>query len=52
MISSFRKYESALRYQVTGRTPLLDGVLKAIESRAEALHKDLRAVRKDEGDSR
>ncbi|THH13587.1 hypothetical protein EW146_g6653 [Bondarzewia mesenterica] len=52
MLSSYQKYKSALQRQVAGRTPLLDGVLRVIENRAEALHKDLRAVRKDEGDSR
>ncbi|KAA1467989.1 hypothetical protein DENSPDRAFT_927011 [Dentipellis sp. KUC8613] len=47
--SSFKKYESALRRQVNGRTPLLDKVMTSIESRAEALRKDFHAIRKAEG---
>ncbi|KAI0068134.1 hypothetical protein BV25DRAFT_1793601 [Artomyces pyxidatus] len=52
MVSSFRKYESALRRQVGGRTPLLDAVMGSIESHSAILHHDFQAVcEMDAGDS-
>ncbi|KAI0309553.1 hypothetical protein OF83DRAFT_1166839 [Amylostereum chailletii] len=47
LASTFRKYESALRSRVAGRTPLLDKVLSSLEQRAEVLHKDLGAMQDD-----
>ena len=44
--SSFWKYKSALQYQLSGRTPVLHEVLDALESRADALSKDMRAARR------
>lgn len=53
MAASFRKYETALRRQVSGRTPLLNDVLESVETRAATIHKDLRAFsKKNEDDSR
>ncbi|RDX51056.1 hypothetical protein OH76DRAFT_1507349 [Lentinus brumalis] len=39
--AQFMKYKSALRQQLDGRTPLLDGVLSTLERQASDLHRDL-----------
>ncbi len=39
--AQFMKYKSALRQQLDGRTPLLDGVLSTLERQASDLQRDL-----------
>ncbi len=39
--AQFVKYKSALRQQLDGRTPLLEGVLSTLERQASDLHRDL-----------
>ncbi|KAI0045223.1 hypothetical protein FA95DRAFT_1495802 [Auriscalpium vulgare] len=51
MVSSFRKYKAALHRQVSGRTPLLEKVMKSVETRAAALHSDVQAVDHSEEDN-
>jgi hypothetical protein len=50
--SALRKYKSALRRQVAGRTHLLEQVLKPIEMCAESLQKDLKSLKAEDDDTR
>lgn len=46
--ASFKKYTSALRRQINGRTRLLEDVLGTIEHRASVLQKDLNTMNRDQ----
>ena len=43
--TAFQKYSSSLQKQSSGRTPLLAGVLDALEGPSRALHEDLREMK-------
>jgi len=40
LVSLFRKYESTLRRQVTGRIPLLHNIISSLEDGLKALQED------------
>lgn len=50
--ASFQKFKDTLERQLACRTPLLDDVLTAIESRVQSLHEDLAVIRDSEDSSR